>query len=369
MNPQSAGHRLLSLDVFRGITLASMVLVNDPGTWQYIYPQLEHAEWHGWTFTDTVFPFFLWIAGVSFTLSLTKRVESGAGRKRLFWHILRRAAVIFAIGLFLNGFPYFPLDRIRYLGVLQRIAICYCIGGSLALVMKARGIIATIVALLTSYWLLMMLVPVPGCGAGHLDKDCNFSKYIDGLVLYGHMWSQTKTWDPEGIVSTIPAVATFLFGVLIGRLLRLNLTPPEKTAWTFGIGNALIFAGLVMSAWLPINKNLWTSSYSVFMAGLASVVLALCYWIVDVQKWRRWSRFFEIYGLNPLAVFIFTGIIGRLLGIIRIGDKPFEAWIFEHAFAPLASPINASLLYAVVNVLFYFAIVYAMYRRRWFLRI
>src|SRR5437868_4323150 len=176
----------------------------------------------------------------------------------------------------------------------------------------------------------MMLVPVPGCGAGHLDKDCNLSKYIDGLVLNGHMWSQTKTWDPEGIVSTIPSVATFLFGVLIGRLLRLDRTPAEKTAWMFAIGNALLFAGLVMSVWLPINKNLWTSSYSVLMAGLASVVLALCYWIVDVHKWRRWSRFFEIYGVNPLAVFVFTGIIGRLLGIIRVDDKPLETWIFEH---------------------------------------
>ena len=287
MKTDAQGNRLRSLDVFRGATLASMVLVNDPGTWDHVYPQLDHAAWNGWTFTDTVFPFFVWIAGVALTLSTAKRIEGGDDRRKLFWHVVRRSLLIFACGLFVNGFPYFHFSRIRYMGVLQRIAICYLVAGSLSLVLKVRGILIAVVMLLAGYWLLMTLVPVPGCGAGSLEKDCNLAKYVDNLVLAGHMWSGTKTWDPEGLVSTIPAIASMLFGVLTGHLLRLNRTPAEKTVWLFVTGNLLLFAGQVMNVWLPINKNLWTSSYSVFMAGLASVVFALCYWLVDVVKVQR----------------------------------------------------------------------------------
>jgi len=369
MKSAASSDRLLSLDFFRGATLASMVLVNDPGSWQHIYPQLEHAEWNGWTFTDTVFPFFIWIAGVALTISFAKRLERGDSRRAMFFHVLRRSLLIFAIGVFLNGFPYFHLSRIRYLGVLQRIAICYLISASLFLMLKLRGLIIATVALLSTYWLLMMLVPVPGCGAGHLDKDCNFAKYVDGLFLTGHMWSQTKVWDPEGLVSTLPAIATMLFGILTGYLLRMNRPPLDKTIRLLTCGVSLLLTGEIMNIWLPINKNLWTSSYSVFMAGLATVVFAVCYWIVDVKRWQRWSHFFTIYGRNALAVFISTGIIGRLLGIVKVGDGSLATWIYETLFAPLASPINASLLYAIANVLFFFLIVYAMYRRGWFFRV
>lgn len=363
-----AAQRLAALDVFRGMTLASMVLVNNPGSWDNVYTPLEHAAWNGWTFTDTVFPFFLWMVGVAMTLSTAKRVERGESRRDLFLHTLRRAVIIFAIGLFLNGFPYFALDRIRIPGVLQRIAVCYLIAGTLLLVLKVRGLIVSIVVLLTSYWLFMAFASVPGYGAGSLSKEVNFARYIDSLVLTGHMWSQTQTWDPEGIVSTIPAIATVLFGVLMGYLLRSNRTPAEKAAWMAVIGNSLLGLGIAMDHFLPINKNLWTSSYSVFMAGLASVVFMICYWIVDVQGWRRWSRPFAIYGMNAIAVFILTGIVGRLLGIVTVGSDPLERWIYNHAFAPLASPLNASLLYAIANVLFFYAIIYLMYRRGWFLR-
>jgi len=369
MNPRIPGNRLLSLDVFRGMTLASMVLVNDPGSWDHIYSQLEHATWNGWTFTDTVFPFFVWIAGVSLTLSFARRVERGDSRRALFLHVARRAALIFLVGLFLNGFPYFHFDHIRYLGVLQRIAICYFIGAGLFLILKVRGLIATLIGLLATYWLLMMLVPVPGCGAGSLSQDCNLEKYVDGIFLTGHMWSQTKTWDPEGLVSTIPAIATMLFGILTGYILRLHEAPARRTVWLLLQGIALLIAGEVMNIWLPINKSIWTSSYSVFMAGLASLVFGVCYWIVDGKKWQRWSAFFRIYGLNALAVFILTGMIGRLLGIIYIGSETLEGWVYRTAFEPLASPINASLLYAIANVLFYFLLIWIMYRRGWFLRV
>lgn len=360
--------RLASLDVFRGLTLASMVLVNNPGSWSYIYRPLEHAEWNGWTFTDTVFPFFLWIVGVALTLSFARRVERGDTRGKLFLHVLRRAVILFAIGLFLNGFPYFSLASIRYPGVLQRIAVCYLVAASIFLFVRVRGIVAITAALLISYWLLMTLVPVPGCGRGNFSKECNLAKYIDGIVLSGHMWSQTKTWDPEGILSTIPAIATTLFGILMGYLVRSKFTPAEKTVWMFVMGILLLWAGSIINNWLPINKNLWTSSYSVFMAGLASIVFALCHWTVDVLGYRRWMRPFAIYGMNAIAVFTLTGVIGRSLDIVKIGAMPLETWIYNNMFLPLASPVNASLLYAIANVLFYYAVVYFMYRRGWFIR-
>ena len=369
MNPALPGIRLRSLDVFRGITLASMVLVNDPGSEEHTYAQLEHATWNGWTFTDTVFPFFVWIAGVALTLSFAKRIERGDSRRTLFLHVLRRALLIFAVGLFLNGFPYFHFDRIRYLGVLQRIAICYLISAGLFLVLKIRGLIAAVVTLLACYWLLVMLVPVPGCGAGSLSQDCNLEKYIDGIFLTGHMWSHTKTWDPEGIVSTLPAIASMLFGILTGYILRISQPPAKKTVWILLQGILLMIAGQIMNLWLPINKSIWTSSYSVFMAGLASLVFAVCYWVVDANKWQRWSAFFRIYGMNALAVFILTGMIGRLLGIIHVNGESLETWIYQNAFEPLASPINPSLLYAIANVLFYFLLIWIMYRRGWFLRV
>jgi predicted acyltransferase len=342
-------------------------LVNNPGSDQ-VYAPLEHAPWNGWTFTDTVFPFFLWMVGVAMTLSTAKRVERGESRRDLFLHTLRRAVIIFGIGLFLNAFPYFHLSTLRIPGVLQRIAVCYLIAAAIFLLVGVRGIIISIVLLLSSYWLLMMFAPVPGYGAGHLDQDVNFAKYVDSLVLTGHMWRHTKTWDPEGLVSTLPAIATALFGVLMGYLLRTNRAPAEKAAWMAVMGNSLLGLGIVMDHFLPINKNLWTSSYAVFMAGLAAVVFMTCYWVVDVQGWRRWLRPFSIYGMNAIAVFIATGIVGRLLGVIKIGDKSMGSWIFENMFAPIASPLNASLLYAVANVLFFYAIVYLMYKRGWFLR-
>src|SRR5512140_248144 len=241
--------RLESLDVFRGATIAAMILVNNPGTWDAVYPPLRHADWHGWTFTDLIFPFFLWISGVALTLSFAKRVERGDSRRRLFLHTLRRAACIFGLGLLLNGFPYYHLATLRIPGVLQRIAVCYLIAGALFLVTGLRGQVAALISLLGVYWALMKFVPVPGYGAGVLDKDGNFAQWIDSLTLSGHMWANTKTWDPEGIVSTLPSIATVLFGILCGHLLRSALTLARKAAWMFAAGAALIVAGLVMNVW------------------------------------------------------------------------------------------------------------------------
>jgi predicted acyltransferase len=366
--------RLVSLDVFRGATIAAMILVNNPGSEEASYAPLKHAEWHGWTFTDLIFPFFMWIVGVAMTMSFARRVERGDDRRRLFLHTLRRAACIFGLGLLLNGFPNYDVATWRIPGVLQRIAICYLIAAALFLVTKARGQTIAIVSLLAVYWLLMKVVPVPGYGAGVLEKHGNFAQWIDSLVLSGHMWSYTKTWDPEGIVTTLPAIATVLFGILCGHLLRTALSAAEKTAWMFTAGVTLIYAGVVLDVWLPINKNLWTSSFAVFMAGMAFTVFALCYWLIDCCGYKRWGTPFTIYGMNAITVYVISGVLAVTLMMIQwtgADGQPvsLHLWLFRNVFSQIASPINASLLFAIANVLVLYVVAYVMWRKKWFVRL
>ncbi len=366
--------RLLSLDVFRGATIAAMLLVNDPGTWSAVYPPLLHAPWHGWTFTDVIFPFFLWITGVALTLSTAKRLSRGASRADIFAHALRRSAIIFAIGLFLAGYPFFHFSTIRIPGVLQRIAVCYLVAAVIYLTTSVRGQIRWTAGLLIAYWLLMKLYPVPGHGAGILEKEGNFAQYVDSLILSGHMWATSKTWDPEGIVSTLPAIATTLFGVLTGHLLRTGKSAEEKTAWVFVLGNALLFAGGVMNLWLPINKNLWTSSYSVFMAGLAANAFAFCYWVIDAKGYRLWTLPFRVYGMNAILIFSLSGLVGKTAMLVKITgpdgtSQSLWSYVFLHVFAPLASPVNASLLFALTYVAAFFVLAYLLFRRGWYIKI
>jgi predicted acyltransferase len=359
--------RLQSLDAFRGATIASMILVNDPGSWQYIYPPLEHAAWNGWTFTDTVFPFFLWIVGVAMTLSFAKRLERGEDRSTCLMHVLRRSAIIFGLGFVLNFLGTFSFATVRIPGVLQRIAICYLIAGAIFLYTSIRGQVLWLLGLLTVYWLLMALYPVPGFGPGLWTPEGNFAKYIDGLVLSGHMYSQTKTWDPEGIVSTLPAVATVLFGALAGHLLRSSRSMAEKAAWLMSGGAVLVGVGDVMTIWMPINKNLWTCSYSVFMAGLASLAFGVWYWFVDVQRWREWARPFVVFGMNAIVMFVLSGVLARLLGRVKVNGVSLGTLLFDSVFARLGSPVNASLYYAIANVLVLYLAAWLLYRRKWFI--
>ena len=325
---QNAGtSRLLSLDIFRGATIAAMMLVNNAGNSSAVYPPLRHSAWHGWTFTDTIFPFFLWIAGVSMTFSFAKRLERKDSRARLLTHTLQRAATIFLLGLFLNLFPLFQFSTVRIPGVLQRIAVCYLIAGVIFLYTSLRGQIVWAASLLLIYCALMKLAPVPGFGAGILEKEGNFAQYVDQLVLSGHMWASSKTWDPEGIVSTLPAIATILFGILTGHLLRSRLMPESKTAWLMVMGNCLIGAGLIWAWWLPINKPLWTSSYSLLMAGMAANVFGCCYWLIDIQGYRRWSQPLAIYGMNAITVYVLAGLLSKLSVIHQSG---WRRWKRDH---------------------------------------
>jgi predicted acyltransferase len=353
--------RLLSLDVFRGATIASMILVNNAGG-PVSYAPLEHADWHGWTFTDLIFPFFLWITGVAMTLSFARRVERGDDRAKLALHALKRAGLIFLIGLLLNGFPYYRLATIRIPGVLQRIAICYGISALLYLYLSRRGRIAATIGLLLAYLGLM------GLGGGW-EVHNNYAHYVDSVFLSGHMYSRTKTWDPEGIVSTLPAIATCLLGIFTGEMLRVKRSREETTAQMFSTGFLLTIAGCVLSLWIPINKSLWTSSYAVLMAGFALLAFAWCYWTIDVRGYQGGTKPFQIFGVNALAVYVLSGVIGRGVYLIKVGDVSLHTYVYRSFFEPLASPANASLLYALANVAICYAAAWLMYRRGWILRV
>ncbi len=364
--------RLVSLDAFRGLTMALMILVNNAGG-PVAYGPLNHAEWNGWTITDTVFPSFLWIVGVAITLSLGRRVSTAKSRVQLLWPILRRAAILFFLGLTVYAFPHFSLSTQRILGVLQRIAICYLIASTIFLFSGLRGQILWIAGLLVAYWMLMMLVPVPGFGTGHLDVDGNFAHYVDWNLLGRHNYAGTVTWDPEGIVSTLPAIATALLGIIAGRILQLRESLAERTTKLFVIGSLLLAAGAIVDIWMPINKKLWSDSFVLFMAGLDFVVLAVCIYFVDMRGWKKPVKPFVILGMNAIAIYLASEYLDEALGAIRwqAGAKTISLHqvIYNNVFAPLASPMNASLLYSITYVLIMFAIAYAMHRRRWFLRV
>ena len=353
--------RLVALDALRGATIALMVMVNNAGG-PKSYAPLNHSAWHGWTLTDTVFPTFLWIVGASITLSLGKRIAAGVPRSHLLGPIFRRAAILFVFGLAIYAFPEFHLSSFRILGVLQRIAICYLIASLIYLYAGIRGQLIWMFSLLAAYWLIMTLAPVPGYGAGRLDLEGNFAHYIDGLVLGAHNY-EGRGWDPEGIVSTLPAIATTLLGLMAGQILRLNRVLSERVAWLFLTGNVLIAVGLILDIWLPINKKLWTDSFTIFMAGLDFVLLAAFVWIVDHLGYQRFVKPFVIMGMNAITLYMISEFGAELLDMANLHGKIYNF------FLSMASPVNASLLYSVAFMLSIYAIGYVMYRRRWFLKI
>jgi predicted acyltransferase len=364
--------RVASLDAFRGATIALMVLVNDPGDPRNVYPPLLHAQWNGWTATDVVFPSFMWIVGVAITIVIARRLAAGVSRTQIFRQAFRRAVILYVLGLTVYAWPNFDLSTQRLLGVLQRIAICYLIATAIYLTSNIRGQILWIVSLLGGYWLLMMLVPVPGFGAGHLDVDGNFAHYVDRAVLGAHNYQDTKTWDPEGIISTLPAIATVLFGIVAGHILRLDGPLGRRAAWLFIVGSLLVVAGEVCNTWLPINKKLWTSSFSLFMAGLDFAIFAIMLWIVDVQGYKRFTKPLAILGMNAIAVYMASELLDQVFRSIHVTSNrqpvTLHDWLFMLC-STLASPINASLLYAIAYTMLMYLVAYVMYRRGWFLRV
>jgi predicted acyltransferase len=381
--------RMVSLDVFRGATIAAMILVNDPGSWSHVYAPLDHAEWNGWTPTDLIFPFFLFIVGVSLTLSFASRIARGVSRGKLAIHVVRRSALIFAIGLFLNGFPEFDLSSIRIMGVLQRIALCYLVAGLLYLLTfqsesragqpvrvraNLRVTAAVAVALLAGYWALMTFVPVPGYGAGHLGKDDNLGAYVDRTLMGGHLWSESVTWDPEGILSTLPAIASLLIGILAGEWLRADRRAGRKAIGLASAGLVLLVAGRLLDPYFPINKNLWTSSFVLFTGGFAMLALAACYWVVDVRAWRSWTPPFLVFGMNAILAYALAALLSEVSTdfdflSFRGHETTLHGWIYDRFFVPHASPLNASLAFAIFFVLVSYVMLWPFYRGKIFLRI
>ncbi len=351
--------RLASLDAFRGLTVAFMILVNNPGSGEAAYPPLRHADWHGWTPTDLVFPFFLWIVGVAMTLSFAGRKERGDSRWALWRHALIRGAALFLIGFLLNLVPRFDFEHVRIMGVLQRIGLCYILGSSLYLLLGIPGQIVAVMVLVLGYWLAMTQVPVPGYGAGHLEKIGNLAQWIDSQLLAGHMWSQSRVWDPEGLLSTLPATANVLLGALAGALLRSG-----NVYGIAGFGGLMTVAALFWDHSFPINKPLWTSSYVLLTCGLASIAFYSLWWIIDVRQWRGWARPFEQMGRNALLAFVGSGIVARILSQTGAQRRIMADWL-----NPLASPSNASLLYALSLVMLFLLLTAFLDRRRIYVRL
>ncbi|MEP7077152.1 MAG: DUF5009 domain-containing protein [Acidobacteriota bacterium] len=425
-------NRLLSLDVFRGITIAGMTLVNNPGSWEHIYWPLEHAEWNGLTPTDWVFPFFLFIVGVAISIALGKRIEEGVTRST-YTKIFSRFVLIYLLGLATSVVPFFsyaktdapewlkmgiwlvfaasilflllrnfkiglPLaalgfvgiavmylggytvvlyhfETVRIFGVLQRIAICYLIASLIFLHTTWKQQLGIGIVLLLVYWIVMTTIPVPGCEITTMnDKACNVAAYLDRLIItVPHIWSQGKVYDPEGILSTIPAIVTCLSGVLTGTWLKSDRDQYQKVSGIFFFGIILFALSWIWNASFPINKSLWTSSYVLATSGLALFMLGCCYWLIDIKGYKKWATPFMIFGANALALFVFSAFFSRMLGALKVtgsDGQPISIgeWAY-YFFLSFLEPINASLAFAVSFILVWLFLMWLLYRKRIYIRV
>ncbi len=414
--------RLTSLDVFRGFTIMLMTIVNNPGSWGSIYPPLRHAEWNGWTPTDLVFPFFIFIMGTAVPFAMPNKTWDST----TFNKILVRSLRIFCLGLFLNYFDEIGLfglvgiplligrliitfavayallgnfnpkiktilailvlgillflaysgipayQNVRIPGVLQRIAIVYFFTSLLYLKSTMKTQIWVAATLLLGYWALMTLVPVPGIGAANLEKGTNLEAYIDNLFLKNHMYSQTKTWDPEGILSMLPAIASGIIGMLMGQLLNLSQSKLEIVKKMIGLGIGFLILGLIWNFVFPINKSLWSSSFVLLTSGLATLCLSLLYYIIDIANYKKWTKLFLIWGVNPMIVFFFSGIIPSVLTMVKVNHPQlpgellgFQSYFYNYGIVPLfKNPMDASLTYALVYAVFWSIILWILYKNK-----
>lgn len=439
MSEESNKNRLVSLDVFRGITIAGMVLVNNPGGSPVYWP-LDHAEWNGLTPTDYIFPFFLFIVGVAIPIALGRRVEEGVTGK-VYTKIISRSAIIYGLGLAISVIPFFqfsstdapdwlkmavwlsfaaallflllrnfkiagilaalaimgivvmnlagynvvPYDfgTMRIFGVLQRIAVCYLVTSLIFLHTNWKQQLGIAVALLLGYWLVMTAIPVPGCEVTTIDdKACNLAAYIDRMILgESHIWRFGKVYDPEGILSTIPAIVTTISGVLAGTWLikkdegeGMKDENEAKVAGIFFFGVVLFAVGWIWNSFFPFNKSLWTSSYVLVTSGLALFTLGCCYWLIDIKGYKKWAWPFVVFGANALALFVFTGIFARMISAYKTPGPDGQAWslqktVVQNVFLALFQPINASLAYAICFILLWLLFMWLLYRKRIFIKV
>lgn len=442
-----ANSRLISLDVFRGMTIAGMVLVNNPGTWSHIYDPLEHASWHGLTPTDWIFPFFLFIVGVAIPIALGKRLVEGITQK-VYTKIVSRSAMIFALGLSMSVIPFFQFaatnapdwlkmliwmamtggllflllrnfkaagiliglsiagviglnlagynvvpynfGTMRIPGVLQRIAVCYLVVSIIFLHTNWKHQIYIAIGILLGYWAVMTLVPVPGCDVTTIDdKACNLAAWLDRSILTeDHIWRSAKVFDPEGILSTLPAIATTIAGVLTGTWLTKRPSASvlsesggtahddnlNKVSGLFFFGTVLLGAGYVWNSYFPFNKALWTSSYVLVTAGLALLTLGACFWLIDIKGYKAWAKPFVIFGMNALPLFVFSGIFARMIGAYRVSGADgqpvaVQKWVFDNIFLSVAQPVDASLLYAICFILVWLFLMWLLFRKDIYIKV
>lgn len=388
----TAGKRLLSLDVFRGLTIAGMIVVNNPGTESAFYWPLGHADelaranpsgWYAgkswvvanaWTPTDLIFPFFLFIVGVSMTLSFAARrvATSGDSRQALLRHVVRRSAMILLIGYAIRILPYFHLSHMRYPGVLQRIALVYLCASAITLWTSNRARVIWIAALLAGYYALLRFVPAPGCDpAAWMTEHCSLAGWIDRKLMLGHLYR--ADFDPEGLLTTLPAIATTLLGTLTGEFLRGAASLSRKLRGLVLAGVAGVIAGYAWHLWFPISKPLWTSSYVLFTAGAACLGLAACWWLIEMRGWRQWAQSFLWLGSNAILTFALSEFVAKLGMTIKVHDGvqsiTLQTWVYRHWFASIGQPENASLVFALCYMALWTLLAWSLYRKKIFVKV
>ena len=371
----AATTRLKSLDALRGLTIIGMIIVNTPGDWGFVYHPLNHADWIGCTPTDLVFPFFLFISGFSLFISITRRISKGDTKAQLVKHLSIRSAMIFLIGLLLNGFPYYELSTFRILGVLQRIALVNFFAGLLLIYTSYKTRIGIGVFILAAYYLLFALIPSPLTGTCNIDYETNWAAWIDQNILGKHTWQWMPLMDPEGILSTLPAIVTGLLGIEVSR--RFHKMDGKDAAFNRVIfllvtGAILTFLGLAWSTIFPFIKKLWTSSYVLYTAGLASTVLGLFYWFADVKEKKMSFGLLYAFGLNPLTLYVGSELLIMIIGLLPvfgINNTPMNnAWVQSLSAMGMA-PKFASMLWAVVYTSLFAILAWVMYKKKWVIKL
>jgi predicted acyltransferase len=370
--------RFLSLDIFRGMTVAGMILVNTPGSWEFVYAPLRHAPWNGCTPTDLVFPFFLFAVGNALSFSISKYQQLGSGE--VVKKILMRTALIFAIGLFLNWFPFIrwqdgtyvfkQLENLRVFGVLQRIALAYMGAALIAHFLKPKGAFITAACLLIAYWIILLSfgdLTLEGNAVLKLDRwllaDSHLYKgYVSSIL------NQNIAFDPEGLLSAIPAVSSVVFGFLVGRYIKEKGSSYQTIAHLLVVALICLFIAVCWNLTFPINKPIWSSSYVLYTTGLATAILAVILFFIEMKGYRQWTNPFVLFGKNPLLIYALSGMIVRIYGLIRIGDTNAYGGLYKYFFQPIAGDYFGSLLFAIYHVLLFLLIAWFLDRKRIYLR-
>ena len=369
-------NRILALDTFRGATIALMIIVNNPGTWAYVYGPFRHAQWHGCTLTDLVFPFFLFIVGISMSFSFDKYDLCKTGP--LFNKVIFRTISIFVLGLIINAFPFIRQDwdwsSFRILGVLQRIALAYFIAAFIIIRSNIKGLVQISFTILVGYWFLLYINGYIN-GVDPYSLNSNLVLAIDKIILgESHLYGGTGIqFDPEGLLSTLPSSITVIIGFLVGTMIKTAKDHKENCRRMYILGSLMIIIGWIWGIFFPINKQLWTSSYVLYTAGIGTVLLSSMIWIIDVLEYKKWTFPFIVFGSNSIFIFALSGIWAKILLKIKfiLYGKEISgySYLYQTVFLPLAGDINGSLLFALFHVLAYWIILFWMYRKKIFIKL